>query len=879
MKVASIFLALILSGPRLYASQSSETSKIESVEIRGNRRVPAETIKYHIQTKPGDIVRMDVIRRDVKELYAQRFFDDIRVDTEEAKNGGVAVIFVVKERPLIRSVEFEGANSITRSDILEKLKEKKISVSQESPYEPGKTKQVEAVIKSMLAEKGHQDATVETIPEDVPPNSVKLTFKINEGPAIKVERINIEGNSVFSDRQIKKAMKLIKETNPLTIFTGKDTYYDLKLADDITRIRIFYADHGYVRANILDPIVESKPRMVSRTLPLLKPPFPFGIPLPFWKKKVNRYQITLKIEENDQYRVGDVKVTGAKEFNEILIKALVGLVPGQVFNESMLRTGFDNLKKLYGSRGYVNFTPVPVQDFDEEKKLVNLTINIDEDRQFTVNRIAFTGNVTTRDKVIRREILIGEGQVFNSSLWDLSLLRLNQLGYFEEIKNEDAEIKPNPADSTLDVNLKVKEKSRNSIGFSGGVSGIGGSFLGLNYETNNFLGLGESLGLTLQGGTRQSQYLLSFTEPYLNDRPVSLGFSVYSSSFRYDQARELFGLNPSNLPQGLGLENRLNFEQKHTGFTLSTSYPPKIFHRLGLNYVLDDSETTGINPATKEYFSAVASQNQNSLVGGSLTTYHARRLSPSYTYSTVNNPYYATRGHSFTGSFEFTGGFLGGDINFYRPSGEFRYYKPMDHGRNTLAMRLMGSFIQSFTNLSVPFYERMFIGGDFDIRGFDFRTLSPISFITRTLSVTDPTTFKTVAKPFDDIVYVGGDTQAIFNLEYRIPLVGQVVSLVPFLDAGNTWVLKKGELERKIVTPGLIQTLPAQFLPGTNSGLRMSTGIEWQVVLPVLNAPFRIDFALNPARIDRNFNGPVTGIPFGIHQPSHDFKFTVGRTF
>jgi outer membrane protein insertion porin family len=373
--------------------------------------------------------------------------------------------------------------------------------------------------------------------------------------------------------------------------------------------------------------------------------------------------------------------------------------------------------------------------------------------------------------------------------------------------------------------------------------------------------------------------MLSFTEPYINDRPVSLGFSVYSSSFRYDQARELFGLNPANLPAGLGLENRLNFEQKHTGFTLSTSYPPKIFHRIGLNYVLDNSETTGINPATQEYFSAVASQNQNFITGGGFTTYHARRLTPSYTYSTVNNPYNPTRGYSLNGSFEFTGGFLGGDINFFRPAGEFRFYHPMDHGRNTLAMRVMGSFIQSFTNLSVPFYERSFAGGDFDIRGFDFRTLSPISFITRNLAVTDPVTFKTVQRPFDDIVYVGGDTTLVMNLEYRIPLIGKVVALVPFMDAGNAWVMKEGELERKIVTPGLIQVLPAQFLPGTNSGLRMSTGVEFQVVMPVLNAPFRIDYALNPMRIDQTFNGPVTGIPFAIHMPGHAFKFTVGRTF
>ena len=203
----------------------------------------------------------------------------------------------------------------------------------------------------------------------------------------------------------------------------------------------------------------------------------------------------------------------------------------------------------------------------------------------------------------------------------------------------------------------------------------------------------------------------------------------------------------------------------------------------------------------------------------------------------------------------------------------------MHNGRNTLAMLVMGSFVQSFTNLSVPFYERIFAGGDFDIRGFDFRTISPISFITRSLPVADPVTHQTVMKNFVDIVYVGGDTQFIFNLEYRIPLVGQVVSLVPFMDTGNTWVLKPQELERKIVTPGLIQDIPAQFLPGTNSGLRMSTGIEFQVVMPVLNAPFRVDFAFNPARIDQTFIGPVTGTPFTILQPAHDFKFTVGRTF
>src|SRR6185436_14775888 len=154
------------------------------------------------------------------------------------------------------------------------------------------------------------------------------------------------------------------------------------------------------------------------------------------------------------------------------------------------------------------------------KKLVNLNINIEEDKQYYVNRIAFAGNTTTRDKVIRREVMVEEGRIFNSSAWDMSLQRLNQLGYFEEIKTEDAEIKPSSTEPQVDINLKVKEKGRNSIGFNGGVSGIGGSFMGLSYETNNFLGFGETLSVMLRSEERRSNYVLGFTEPYFRDRPL-----------------------------------------------------------------------------------------------------------------------------------------------------------------------------------------------------------------------------------------------------------------------------------------------------------------------------------------------------------------------
>jgi outer membrane protein insertion porin family len=877
-------MALVFGVVEPQALQTFDPNRVEAVEVRNNRRIPQDTIKYQLQTKAGDRFNADVIRGDVKRLYAQGHFDDIRVDEEQGKTGRI-IIFWVREKKTIRSVRYEGLNSITNSEVLEKLREKKASISQESTYDPSRIKKAETIIKMMLAEKGRQDATIEATTEEIPPNSVAVTFKVNEGPKVRIEKLNIDGNKVFSDRQLKKAMKLIKETGPLSSISGKDTYFDLKLADDITRIRMLYAQHGYVRANVLEPVVETKPHKVMRTLPFIKPPFPWGIPIPFWKKTVDRYYITINVEENDQYRVGTVKVTGNKLVNELVIQAILGLVPGEIFNEQRLRESFENLQKLYGARGYINFTAVPLQDFDETKKVVNLNINVDEERQYYVNRISFAGNTTTRDKVIRREVMVAEGQIFNSAMWDMSLQRLNQLGYFEEIKKEDAEVKPNASEPQVDINLKVKEKGRNSIGFNGGVSGIGGSFMGLSYETNNFLGFGETLSVMLQGGTRQSQYQFSFTEPYLFNRPLTTGFTVFNTSFRYDQAREFFGIDPTQLPQGLGFENRLNFEQKGSGFNVFGSYPFKIWNRFGLNFGFNHSQTSAINAATEEYFRGVTTQNDQSFIntegGGGFSDFRARTLIPSFSFNRTNGPAISpTSGSSLSTTFEFTGGFLGGTVNYIRPTLDYRHFRPMNKGRNTLAVRVLGSFVSGFNNTSVPYYQRFFMGGDFDIRGFDFRQITPIAHVVRQIAVTDPETGNAVTRPYDDIVWVGGDTQGVMNIEYRIPLVGRVFTMAPYFDIGNAWVARKSQLTRRILnSDGQIVTEQVRFLPGTNSGFRTSTGVELQVMMPVINAPFRLIMAFNPNRINSIFHGSATGLPFEIREKGRDFKFTVGRTF
>jgi outer membrane protein insertion porin family len=881
MKLSALLLALVLNGPGSQILTVPEPNRIEAVDVTNNRRIPSDTIKYNIQTKPGDTFNFAMIQRDIRNLYAMGFFDDITVFEEEGENGKI-ITFEVVEKPLIRAIDYEGHKSVSLSDILERLREKKVGLSQESPYDPTRVKRAEVVLLDLLAEKGRQNAVIEVETYPIPPNAIGVAFIIDEGPKVKIERINIEGNEIFSDRKVKRAMKLLKEAGPITPFTSKDVYHELKMGDDITRIRMMYAENGYVRTVISEPEIEVRPHKVYRTLPFIKLPFPWGIPIPFWRKEVDRFFITIRIEENQQYKVGDVQVTGNNEFTDFQILGVMGLISGEIYNETLLREGFESLTTLYGSRGYINFSPVPIHDFDDQNNIVNLTINIDEDRQFVVRRINFRGNTTTRDKVIRREVMLQEGSVFNSRLWDMSMLRLNQLGYFEEVNEESADIRPNPTLPEVDITLTVNEQGRQSIGFNGGVSGIGGSFLGVNYSTNNFLGFGETLSINLQGGTRQSNYVFSFTEPYLFDRPISTGFSVFKSRYNFDQARDTFGLDPDALPTGFGFENRLNFEQASVGFNVFMNYPLRVFQRLGLTFQFNNSETDAVNPATSTFFDNVRQSDEERLVTqGSFSDFRTRSLIPTYTYNTVNNPMFPTGGKSLSTTFEFTGGPFGGNTNFIRPIFEFQYFKgmnrfkPSDFGRNTLALRIRGSYVRGFSGTSVPFFERFFMGGDFDIRGFEFRSISPIAFITR--DVVDSFTGQPLE--IDDIAFVGGDTSAVMNLEYRIPIVGPI-TLAPFIDIGNSWVTNKDQLRRQITdSDGNITFEEVKFLPGTNSGIRMSTGAELQVIMPVINAPFRLIFAYNPYRINDTFFGPATGRPFTFSEQLRAIKFTVGRTF
>ncbi|MDE3165481.1 MAG: outer membrane protein assembly factor BamA, partial [Acidobacteriota bacterium] len=413
---------------------------IEAFEFRGARRVPQDTLKALILSKPGDVYNEETLRRDFMILWNTGRFDDIRLETEPGRVG-LIVRFVLVERRVIRSIDYPGAKSVTVSEILDRFKERKVGLSVESQYDPAKVQRAAVVLKEFLSERGRQYATVDPQIEQIPPSSLKVSFVVNEGPKVKVGRIDILGNHAKPSKWVVSQMKNSKPIGlPHSVLFENmfaKTFDRAKLDEDKERIRQAYQDAGYFQAKTLEDTVDIQQRGGSGwRLPLIRMQLP-GISA----------DIKVPVEEGRLYHLRNMNFQGVKLFRtpEVLMKPLFGMTTGDVFSTEKLRKGIENMRNLYGEFGYIDFVPEPNFDIVPDTDQIDLTLTADEGKQFFIRRIDFSGNTTTRDKVIRREIMLDEGDMFNTELWDLSILRLNQLGYFEMLKKEDAaDIRRNP---------------------------------------------------------------------------------------------------------------------------------------------------------------------------------------------------------------------------------------------------------------------------------------------------------------------------------------------------------------------------------------------------------------------------------------------------
>ncbi len=879
-----LLLVLVLTA---VAALAQQPQTIEQIRVIGNRRIPKETVVARLFTHVGDTYDPVSIERDFNSLWNTGYFENLRIEREDTEKGIILNVFV-QERPTIREINYKGNNSISQSDILDRFKKEKVGLSQEGQYDPTKVKRAESVLRELLAEHGHQFATIKTEVKTIPPASVQINFNIKEGPTVKVGQIRFTGNQHLSGLLLRRAMVNLKPVGIPYSLIFEDLFaktFDAgKLEEDTERVRQAYRDKGYYNAAVEEPKTQIRDEGGLNWFT-------------FRPNKGKRIDILMPIEEGARYRLGTITFTGNKAVtNEKALRATFAVKDGDWFNATLISKGLENLKKAYGQLGYINFGAIPRPQFDDQKKTVSLVIDIDEGKPFYVSRIEFQGNTITRDRVIRRELMLDEGQVYNSQLWEYSLLRLNQLEYFEPLKvDQDSEAHQDADAGTVDLLLKVKEKGKNSIGLNGGVSGLSGAFLGVNYQTNNFLGLGETLSLQGNLGNVSRQFTFGFSQPYVHNRPLNVGFQLFNTKQDFNAAKNYQSTTGESVNLSAAQQSLTqNYNQASTGLTFSLSYPLKrhAFQRVGMTYSLSKSSITAFSTASQTFFQTISFrsgiQGSNALNGIVNSA-----VSFSYIYNTVNNPLRPRSGKEYTAAFQFSG--IGGNLRYVSPAVAYKsfrsmhYLTPSANGRNVLGLRAQLGYVQGFGGDVAPPNNRFYSGGEAELRGFDVRGATPYGYVPNRISVQltnpdgscvprDPTNPQLnqciqVPLPIYGIASIGGDTSLTTNAEYRIPIAGPVTVSV-FDDFGIDVALNKGQLKQSpegfasLTAPlygcpvynngacqGGIPGSQVGFLrdirpvSGTNFVPRMSLGGEISVIMPVVNAPFRLYYAYNPLRL------------------------------
>ncbi len=766
-KIVTVFILFMLF------SLTSSPDTIEKIVVEGNKKVSRDTVLFYMKSRENGMYSSSVLKEDFQSLWKTGFFENITIESEEGTTGKVVKI-KVKENLLISTITYKTGKRVKEKDIVEKLQEKNIVLTPYSYYDSAKIKKVERIISEMLTEKGFSQGEVKIVTK-IEKDQIALTINVSPGPKTRIGEIvfpGIEG-SCLSANFLSGGMKSNKKHSFLSIFGGKDVYNREKMEEDLEKLKERLQQKGYLEARVGNPSFST---FKGRT---------------FWGGVREMMRISIPVELGPQYRLGEVNIEGNKIIKTEYLKRIVKLKKGKYYNTKKRNKLIDEIQKLYGSLGYIYAQISPVENMDPTKKIADLTLKIYEGDVAYVGKLEFTGNTYTKDRVIRREWFLREGQRFNTSLLETSITRMKQLGLVTIEKMPD--IKPNPQDpQKVDIIADVRELSRQMVNFNVGYSGYDGWFIALGYSTQNFMGMGESLSLQLQSGTRAKQYQLSFTEPYLFNT-ASLGFSVHKTAFRYPYL----------------------YTRDGEGFELSTSFRFGRYYGTSIYYSFERVEISDVNenyiysnPYSYYYY------------GEGKRTISA--LSPTIYYSTVDSPIFPTRGTKYLFNYRYSGGFLGGDVNLHKTKLQFVKFIPF-WKRHTLGMQFVHEGISAFGNTPVPLYEKIFLGGERSIRGYDIYRIGPRN---------------------EYGAVIGGNKALYLNLEYLIPL-NQQISFVFFYDVGNAYDFGQ---------------------PISLKNLYSSTGLELKIFIPMLNVPFRLIFSYNPRVLEPG-------------ESSFAFRFAVGPSF
>jgi len=772
--------------PATPAAPAAPTASLRVIKLqfRGNRKVEDDAIKINLKTAVGVTLTQEMIREDVRAIWKMGYFDDVQVEVTEGKGGSV-VTFALREKPAIKKIYVAGNEEVALTKINEVL-----DIKKEQILDLAKLKK--------NVEKGFYMADVTYEVKRDTSSTVDVWFHVSEHAKVEVRRVNFVGNAAIADADLRDVIST-HEGNILSFMTSAGTYREDVFQRDLLLIQAHYWDRGYVQVKVANPLVELSP------------------------DKQSMY-ITISVEEGPQYRLGKVDVTGELLAPREYFLQRVSVKTGEIFNRSKLSDDLQKLTDYYKDRGYAYVNATPSTPVNEKTRTVDVAFEIQKGPLVTFDRIRIRGNTKTRDKVIRRELRIYEGDSYNQSQLDYSKRRVTALGYFEKV---DVSTKRGSTDDKMDVNFEVTERPTGTFQIGAGFSSVENFIAQAQISQNNLLGRGQLLTLQAQLSSLRQLFLLQFQDLYFLDTKWTFGFNL----FKQDQF--LF-----------------SFVRSSKGGSLTWGYLIAEDTRLMLTYTLEDVSvsTSGFTGL----FSSAALQptpigSIANLLRSGITSSGRALLS----YDTRDNRMFPTRGWYNTLSGEVADHFLLSENVFTRYEAVARAFYPI-WGPFVLRVKANAGLIASRDPRGVPIFERYFVGGIYDVRGFPPRSLGPV---IRALS--DRAQDSTLRN-----FLVGGNMNVIMNAEIEFPIFDKVgIRGVVFTDMGNAFNLEDQYCK---IRPSVVDDSKNPCLGPLNfSAYRQSWGFGFRWFSPI--GPLRFEW----------------GVPFKTlpgEQPIV-FEFTIGNFF
>ncbi|MEW5801865.1 MAG: outer membrane protein assembly factor BamA [bacterium] len=671
---------------------------VKEIAVEGNRKIERQAIVHKIQTKIGETFDPRKIDEDIKAIYDIGYFENIKVDVKEI-DGGVTVTYIVSERPLIKKISFRGNKKIKTETLKEKT-----DITPGSIYNPYLVKKNIQSLMQYYKDEGYYLVQISSAQEAVSEEQTELVFDIEEGKKVKIREVNIEGNDYFPDNQIKKLLKT-REHGLFSFVTSSGYLKKETLTQDVQQIEDLYYNQGFIQASVQEPNIVFDPE----------------------KKGLI---VNFPISEGDQYRIGKITVKGNSVIPASEIQEQVQIKEDEVFNRAQLRLDISAIQDLYANQGYLFAHISPLTHEIPEEKKIDVTLDIEENGLTYVDRIKISGNVKTRDKVIRREIKVQEGEIFRSQKVRQSYNNINNLGFFEEV---NLDIQPKPEESKVDLSVKVKERMTGQVSVGGGYSSVDKLVATADIKFGNLFGLGQQLNLSAELAEKRSTYDLGFTEPWLFDIPLSAGFDLYYTDKQYDA-----------------------FTKTARGGDLRLGYPVAEYSRLYGTYLYEAVNIKIDDPSTAPsiYMDANGPSTTSSLRLALVRDSRDNRIKP-------------TTGSLNKISFQVAGGFLGGTNYFTKTLLDSGWHFPV-FKQLVLSLHAKVGYARGFEGRSLPIFERFYMGGLDTVRGYRERTIGPD---------------ETKDENGDPL---GGNKSVVTNVEFHFPIY-DIIRGVLFWDAGNIY--------------------------------------------------------------------------------------------